>query len=42
MGFEILFQSASSKEDIEEIFEFVEDDVDLVIFKQEDKAGLES
>ncbi len=41
MGFEILFQSASSKEDIEEIFEFVEDDVDLVIFKQEDKTGLE-
>ncbi len=41
MGFEILFQSSSSKEDIEEIFEFVEDDVDLVIFKQEDNAGLE-
>jgi len=42
MGFEILFQSASSKEDIEEIFEFVEDDVDLLVFKQEDKEALES
>ncbi len=41
-GFEILFQSSSSKEDIEEIFEFVEDDVDLVVFKQEDKEALES
>ncbi len=40
MGFEILFQSASTKEEIEEIFEFVEDDVDLVIFKQEDTASL--
>ncbi len=41
-GFEILFQSSASKEDIEEIFEFVEDDVDLVVFKQEDKEALES
>ena len=42
MGFEILFQSASSKEDIQEIFEFVEDDVDLVIFHQDDKAALDA
>ncbi len=42
MGFEILFQSSSSKEDIEEIFEFVEDDVDLVVFQQEDKVALDA
>lgn len=42
MGFEILFQTTSSKEDIEEIFEFVEDDVDLVVFQQEDKEALDA
>ena len=40
MGFEILFQTTSTKADIEEIFEFVEDDVDLVVFKQEDTEAL--
>ncbi len=40
LGFEILFQTTSNKEDIEEIFEFVEDDVDLIVFKQEDTAAL--
>ncbi len=40
MGFEILFQSAASKEEIEEIFEFVEDDVDLEVFVQEDHEAL--
>ena len=33
IGFEIEFQSTCSKEDIQEIFEFVEDDVVLFIFK---------
>lgn len=33
IGFEMEFQSSCSKEDIEEIFEFVEDDVTLFIFK---------
>ena len=40
MGFEILFQTSVSKEDIEEIFEFVEDDIELSVFKQEDKESL--
>ena len=33
IGFEMEFQSSCSKEEIEEIFEFVEDDVTLFIFK---------
>jgi len=33
IGFEMEFQSSCSREDIEEIFEFVEDDVTLFIFK---------
>jgi len=33
IGFEMEFQSECTKEDIEEIFEFVEDDVTLFIFK---------
>jgi two-component system chemotaxis sensor kinase CheA len=41
MGFEILFQSTASKEEIEEIFEFVEDDVELSVFKQGDKEALD-
>ena len=41
LGFEILFQTASSKEDIEEIFEFVEDDIDLEVFRQSDREALE-
>jgi two-component system chemotaxis sensor kinase CheA len=40
MGFEILFKTASGKEDIEEIFEFVEDDIELSVFKQEDTQAL--
>jgi two-component system chemotaxis sensor kinase CheA len=36
MGYEILFLTEVSYEDIEEIFEFVLDDVDLVIFKADD------
>jgi len=40
MGFEILFQTESSKEDIEEIFEFVEDDIELSVFQQADTASL--
>jgi two-component system, chemotaxis family, sensor kinase CheA len=32
IGFEILFQANVSKDEIEEVFEFVEDDIDLVIF----------
>ncbi|MEA3523262.1 MAG: Hpt domain-containing protein, partial [Campylobacterota bacterium] len=39
IGFEIEFQSSASKEDIEEIFEFVEDDVTLFIFKSSDKKS---
>jgi len=40
MGFEILFQTGVSKEDIVEIFEFVEDDIELSVFKQSDKEAL--
>ena len=39
IGFELEFQSNATKEDIEEIFEFVEDDVTLFIFKRSDKEA---
>jgi len=39
IGFEIDFQSDASKAEIEEIFEFVEDDVTLSIFKASDSLG---
>ena len=39
IGFEMEFQSSCSKEDIEEIFEFVEDDVVLFIFKAPDEQA---
>lgn len=41
MGFEILFETTSPKEKIEEIFELVQDSVDLEIFEKDDKASLE-
>ena len=41
VGFELAFQSDCDKEDIEEIFEFVEDDVTLFIFKNDDKESFE-
>lgn len=41
IGFEIDFQSECSKDDIIEIFEFVEDDVDLIVFKHDDKVSLQ-
>ncbi len=41
MGFEIDFQSSCTKEDIVEIFEFVEDDIDLVVFEHDNKKELE-
>ena len=39
IGFELEFQSSASKEEIEEIFEFVEDDVTLFIFKSTDEKA---
>ncbi|MBU0719956.1 chemotaxis protein CheA [bacterium] len=39
IGFELEFQSSASKEDIEEIFEFVENDVVLFIFKSTDEKA---
>jgi len=41
MGFEIDFQSSLTKDDIIEIFEFVEDDVDLIVFEHSDKKEFE-
>jgi two-component system chemotaxis sensor kinase CheA len=41
-GFEIDYQSDSTKEDIIEIFEFVEDDVDLIVFEHDDKVALKN
>jgi len=41
VGFELAFQSDCDKEDIEEIFEFVEDDVTLFIFKNNSKESFE-
>jgi len=41
IGFEMEFQSSCSKEDIEEIFEFVEDDVTLFIFKTPNESAYE-
>jgi two-component system chemotaxis sensor kinase CheA len=40
IGYEILYQTSSSKEDIEVIFEFVEDDIDLMVFQQSDTQAL--
>ncbi|MDF1884060.1 chemotaxis protein CheA [Sulfurimonas sp. SAG-AH-194-C21] len=36
IGFELVFETSSSKKEIEEVFEFIEDDVDLVLFQTED------
>ncbi|MCK5295133.1 MAG: Hpt domain-containing protein, partial [Arcobacteraceae bacterium] len=41
IGFELAFQSDCSYDDILEIFEFVEDDVELVIFKADEKDKFE-
>ena len=41
VGFELVFQSDCDKDEIEEIFEFVEDDVTLFIFKNSDKEAFE-
>jgi len=40
IGFEVEFQTKVGKEEIEEIFEFVMDDVTLSIFKHDDLEGL--
>ena len=40
IGFEFDFESDCSKDDILEIFEFVEDDVDLLVFKHNDIDSL--
>jgi len=40
IGFEIDFQSTCTKDEIIEIFEFVEDDVTLLVFKHSDKKSL--
>jgi two-component system chemotaxis sensor kinase CheA len=41
MGFEIDFQSDCTKDDIVEIFEFVEDDIDLIVFNTKNKKEFE-
>ncbi|MEA3352833.1 MAG: chemotaxis protein CheA [Campylobacterota bacterium] len=41
IGFEMDFQSDCSYDEIIEIFEFVEDDVDLIVFKHDDKKSLQ-
>ena len=41
IGFELAFQSDCTYDDIVEIFEFVEDDVELVIFKADEKDKFE-
>ncbi|ADR33634.1 CheA signal transduction histidine kinase [Sulfuricurvum kujiense DSM 16994] len=40
IGFELQFSSRSSASEIEEVFEFVLDDIDLVIFETDDKQKL--
>ncbi len=40
IGFEIEYDSLQSKQEIEEIFEFVEDDVELAVFAHDDKERL--
>lgn len=41
IGFEVIFQSNCTYDEIVEVFEFVEDDVTLYIFKQNDNAKYE-
>ena len=41
LGYEILFMSDVAYEEIEEIFEFVLDDIELVIFQADDKESLQ-
>ena len=36
IGFELLFEAKTSVQEIEEVFEFVIDDVDLIIFREDD------
>ena len=40
IGFEIFFLSSASKIEIEEIFEFVEEDIDLIILSSDDSNAL--
>lgn len=40
LGIDIIYQSEHSKEEIEEVFEFVEDDIDLIIIKHNDIQAL--
>ena len=42
IGFELLFLGSATKEEIVEVFEFIEEDVDLVIFLSEEEGGYES
>ena len=41
IGFEVDFQSECPQDEIVEIFEFVEDDIDLIVFKHDDKKSCE-
>jgi len=41
IGFELLFEDNCSKSEIEDVFEFIHDDVDLIIFKQEESSRYE-
>ncbi len=42
IGFEILFSGKTTKEELEDVFEFVADDVDLIIFDVSEKGAYES
>ena len=42
IGFELLFQGNTSEEEIEDVFEFVRDDVDLIICDPDDMSEIDS
>ncbi len=42
IGFELLFLGASSKEEIIDVFEFIKDDVDLIIFLSDEEGSYET
>jgi two-component system chemotaxis sensor kinase CheA len=41
IGFELLFLGASTREEIIEVFEFIEDDVDLILFLSDEEGAYE-
>jgi len=42
IGFELLFLGSSSREEIIEVFEFIKDDVDLIIFLSDEEGSYET